>query len=206
MLEMRGDDRSKTGVNWLSRGAHQFPVWPSLQPILVWTMHLKPLARIGSKLSIPVKLKQCLSFVWCDLPLYISCHTTCMYHLMCIILCLLHHPACMCVHMWWSVVSLFLLFNAGRTQCLSLVCWGWPPCCCSAPCSQDGGPPLWYWWSWIHSLALGIPFWSFLHGGVPHEILWIWCEGNGQGWLTLFAACLMQFVTSLDTPVAWAQD
>ena len=98
-----------------------------------------------------------------------------------------------CVHRWWSVVRLFLLPNVGRTQCLSLVCWGWPSCCCSIPCSQNGGPPLWLWWWWIHSLALGIPHGSAVHGGVPLEILWIWCESKGQGWPILCSVYCMLF-------------
>ena len=55
----------------------------------------------------------------------------------------LHRELCMCAQeVICTVVSLFLLFNAGRTQCLSLVCCGRPSCCHSAPCPQDGGPPL----------------------------------------------------------------
>ena len=84
-----------------------------------------------------------------------------------------------CVHRWWSVVSLFLLFNAGRIQCLSLVCWGWPSCCCSIPYPQNGGPPLWVWWWWKHSFGLCSPRRPVVHGGVPREILWIWCESKG---------------------------
>ena len=100
------------------------------------------------------------------------------------------------MHKWWSVVSLFPLFNAERTQFLSSVCYGWPPCCRWIPCPKNGGPPFWLWWCWIHSLALGSPSRTVVHGGVPREILWIWCEGSWQGWPTLFAVCLMHFVTS----------
>ena len=90
------------------------------------------------------------------------------------------HPAC--VYRWWSVVSLFLLFNAGTTQCLSFVCHGRPSSCCWVPCHQDGGAPLWLWWCWIHSLALGSPSGSVVLGEVPCEILRIWSKRKGQGW------------------------
>ena len=85
----------------------------------------------------------------------------------------------------------FPIFNAGREQFPSLVCSCWPSCHCWVPCPKDGGPPLWLRWWWIHSLALGCPRGQAVHGGVPREILWIWCEGSWQGWPTLFAACLM---------------
>ena len=97
-----------------------------------------------------------------------------------------------CMHRWWSVVSLFLLFNAGWTQRLSLVCCWWPSCCYKVPFPQDEGPPLWLWWRWIHSLALGSPKGPVVHSRVPREILWIWCENKGQGWGVYFAVCLMQ--------------
>ena len=112
---------------------------------------------------------------------------------------------CVTLHRWRPVVSLFLFFNLGRTQCLSLVCCMRPSWGCWVPCPQDGGPPLWLWWWWEHSLAHGSQFWAVVCGEVPREILWIWCDGRWQGWLTLFAACLMHFVTSLATPAAWAQ-
>ena len=51
-------------------------------------------------------------------------------------------------------------------------------------CPQDGGPPLWLWW-WripVHSLALDIQQGVVVHGGVPCEILWIWCECNRHVW------------------------
>ena len=83
------------------------------------------------------------------------------------------------------------MFNAGRNQCLSLVCSLWPSCHRWIPCFKNGGPPLWFRWCWIHSLALGSPWGPAVHGGVPREILWIWCEGSWQGWPTLFAACLI---------------
>ena len=87
-----------------------------------------------------------------------------------------------CVHRWWSVESMFLLFDVGRAQCLWCLCCWWPSCCCWVPCPQNGGPPLWLWWWWIHSLALGSPRGPVLHGGVPREILRIWSESKGQGW------------------------
>ena len=83
------------------------------------------------------------------------------------------------------------LFNAGRVQWIWFVCSWWPSCRRWIPRPQNGGPPLWLCWCWIHSLALGSPRGQAVHGGVPREILWIWCEGSWQGWPTLFAACLM---------------
>ena len=102
-----------------------------------------------------------------------------------------------CVHRWWCVVSLYLLFNAGRTQCPSHMCCGWPSCCGSVHCSQDGGPHVCLWWCWVHSIALGSPRGSVVYGGVLHQILRTWCESKGQGWPTLFAACLMHFLWPL---------
>ena len=87
--------------------------------------------------------------------------------------------------------ELVLSFYAERTKCLSLVCCWRPSCCHWVPCPQDGGPSLWLWWWRSHSLALCSLFWSVVHGGVPREILWIWCEGHWQGWPALLTACLM---------------
>ena len=95
---------------------------------------------------------------------------------------------CACVVICCELVP---LFNAGRVQCLSLVCWGRPSCHCWVPCPKDEGLPLWLRWWWIYSLALGSPRGPVVHGGVPCEILWIWCKGSWQGWATLFAAYLM---------------
>ena len=87
------------------------------------------------------------------------------------------HPVCMC--------DLALMLNPGWIQCLSLVCHGWPSCRCRVPCPQDGGPPLWPWWCWIHSPTLGILPGSLVRGGVPCAILWLWRESKGQSWYML---------------------
>ena len=115
-----------------------------------------------------------------------------------------HHtnqfPACL--HRWFCY-ELVLLLNAGWVQCLSLVCCWRPSCCCRIPWPQDGGPPLWLWCCWIHSLALGSSRRSIVHGGVPCAILWIWCESKRQGWYMfvwvklIWRECLLLLVKSV---------
>ena len=120
---------------------------------------------------------------WCIVCFIITQHQTTLQHLAHATFCNIHrqssmvHPVCMC--------DLALTLNPGWIQCLSLVCHWWPSCRCRVPCPQDGGPPLWPWWCWIHSPTLGILPGSLVRGGVPCAILWLWRESKGQSWYML---------------------
>ena len=75
----------------------------------------------------------CSSILWQRMDYLVQCHTACT--IACIYASIIVAPSSSrvhptCVHRWWSVVILFLLFNAGRTQFLSLVCHGRPSCGC----------------------------------------------------------------------------
>ena len=135
---------------------------------VVWLLVVCDIPSMSLNPVLVVWYSQTICLVW-HIP-----HTT--SHLLLSISFVLLHA---CVHRWWSVVSMILLFNAGRMQCLPPVCWGWPSCHCWVPCDQE--PPLWVWRCWMHSIALGSPRGPAVHGGVPCEILWIWCEGHWQG-------------------------